>query len=780
MHKTFLTYIFSALYLFAPQVQATQEVSINEGWKFLRMEAGSDLSKMYSDSEVTKENWEQVRLPHTARIEPLLVNDQWQGICWYQKVLDVPADFAGKTLILEFEAAMNVSEFWINGKSVIKHYGGYLPVVIDATEVLKAGEPNVIAVRLDNRDSDITGPKPLKILDFNMYSGLYRNARLIVKEPVHITHPILADKVAGGGVFVTTPGISEKSSEVSVKTHVANTGSSDATVSLRHQIFHQGQLVAEITTDQKKLEAHGDFEVAAELKVPDAKLWSPDSPNLYDLKTEVIVAGEVLDTEQTRFGIRSFELRGLDFYINGEKTYLRGVNRHQEYPFIGYALSDNAHYRDAKKIKDAGFNAIRLSHYPHSPAFMRACDELGLVLIDAILGWQFYQDTDAFRNNRYEAAKHLIRRDRNHASVAMWEVSLNETDMPIPFMEEMHRIVHTELPEGNVYSAGWMHEVYDIFFQARQHRILHNYEPELGKPYFVSEYGDWEYYSRNAGLNQHSYGELERLEKSSRQLRGFGEKRLLQQAFNVQEAYNDNLQTIAFGDAYWVMYDYNRGYAEDLEASGIMDIFRLPKFAYSFYQSQQNAVGKVVLEIASYWNENSALDVKVYSNCDEVALYLNDELVAKQHPDTDENSSHLPEPPFTFQLSEFKAGTLKAVGYKNGKLVAEDLVHTPGDAVALKLALDESGKAPEAGVNDVMFLYISAVDSKGTVVPDYAEKLDLAFSGDVELLNVEPVQAEAGIATALIRIGETGGPIKATASADGLKTGGLAFNAAVK
>lgn len=188
------------------------------------------------------------------------------------------------------------------------------------------------------------------------------------------------------------------------------------------------------------------------------------------------------------------------------------MNRHQEYPYIGYALSDNAQYRDAYKIKKAGFDYVRLSHYPHSPAFMDACDELGLVVADAILGWQYFADNDAFRNQCYRSARQLVRRDRNHPCVMAWEVSLNETKMPIDFMEVLDSIVHKEYPGENVYSCGWMPEVYDIYFQARQHRILHKDRMTFDKPYIVSEYGDWEYYSNNAGLNQHKMPKNMRLE----------------------------------------------------------------------------------------------------------------------------------------------------------------------------------------------------------------------------------------------------------------------------
>lgn len=754
---------------------ASSRVDFNTGWKFNRLDESNIREDDFQMPGFDDSAWEPVRLPHTAHLEPLVVNDQWQGICWYRKKFHVPAAYDEKKLFLEFEAAMNHSKIWVNGNKVTAHQGGYLPVVMDITNYVNPGEENIIAVRLNNTDNPITGPKPLKILDFNMYGGLYRCAWLTVKEKVFISHPCLANRVAGGGVFVTFPKISEDQSVVAVKTHVVNEEKDPVSVTVAQSILYQGREVKTSRSDPVTIGPGKDKELRELIPIAGAKLWSPSEPNLYQLVTSVIVDGKVTDVEETRFGIRAFTFQGNELYINGRKTFLRGVNRHQEYPYIGYALSDNAQYRDAKKIKEAGFNYVRLSHYPHAPAFMDACDELGLVVMNAILGWQYYLDNDRFREYCYRSAKELVRRDRNHPSVLTWEVSLNETRMPLFFMEELHRIVHAEYPGDQVYTCGWMDDVYDIYIQARQHRILHGYEkPE--KPYMVSEYGDWEYYSNNAGLNQHQYNREVRLEKSSRQLRGFGESRLLQQASNIQEAHNDNFNTTAFADSYWVMFDYNRGYHDDIEASGIMDIFRLPKFGYYFYKSQQDPGEEVVLQIASYWDASSPLEVIVYSNCDEVELQLNDNVIARNGPDKGLNTEHLAHPPFKFDVGSFEAGELRAVGWIEGKRVAEHVVQTPRQAEGLLVWLDESGKAPEAGCNDVLFLHVAAVDENGIIVPGYSEQVDLQVEGDASVVNQGPIESEAGIATALIQLGDTSGDVQVLAMSGQLASESFSFS----
>ncbi|ANW96212.1 beta-galactosidase [Wenyingzhuangia fucanilytica] len=764
--KIFILSLFVGVCLFSCQKSNNVHFKINSEWKFKLLDKDDNNEAQFENVDFNDSNWETVNLPHTAHLEPLIVNNQWQGICWYRKSFDLPLVDDDKKVFVEFEAAMSHSVIWINGVEVAMHKGGYLPVVIDATKYIVKGQTNTIAVRLNNTDNPLTGPKPLAKLDFNMYGGLYRNAWLSVKDKLYISHPAIANKVAGGGVFITYPKVSKDLSEIAIKTNVVNEFTSDKTIKVTQKILFDNKEVQSKTTSDISIQSGKDIDVSMNITLPNAKLWSPKQPNLYSLETSIIVDGNIIDQETTRFGIRKFEFKNKELFINGEKTFLRGVNRHQEYPFVGYALSDNAQYRDAKKIKDAGFNYIRLSHYPQSPSFLDACDELGLVVLDAILGWQYYLDNDQFRAYCYKSAEQLIRRDRNHPSVLAWEVSLNETQMPVFFMEELDRIVHAEYPGENVYSSGWMDDVYDIYLQARQHRILSPHKLK-DKPYSVSEYGDWEYYSKNAGLNQDQLPNDLRDEFSSRQKRAFGEERLLRQAANVQEAHNDNLQnTVAFSDSYWVMYDYNRGYHNDIEASGLMDIFRLPKFAYYFYQSQRDIEDGAVVKIASYWNKKSPLNLKVYSNCDELALYLNDELIGKQKPDTDKNSSDLSHPPFTFNLKSFKAGTLKAVGYVDGKEVKIDEVTTPGNPTALKIWIDTSGKKPEAGVNDVLFVYVAAVDENGTIVPDYSEKVTFEIEGDASMQNVGEIKAEAGIATGLLKIGTKKGKIKIVAKSN--------------
>ncbi len=256
------------------------------------------------------------------------------------------------------------------------------------------------------------------------------------------------------------------------------------------------------------MEANSDTAVLKNLQVVNPKLWHPDHPVLYSLEISVNENKKTIDAVKTKIGIRKFEIVNSRVLINGEPLLLVGTNRHQEYPYIGNALSDNAQYRDAVKIKEAGFNIVRLSHYPQSPAFMDACDELGILTIAAVPGWQFVGN-ETFMQRSYQDARDLIRRDRNRASVVFWELSLNESPMPDNYMQQMTAIAKEESPESKLITCGWIDRYYDVYIPARKHAsppyYWKNYNGRM--PLFTGEYGDWEYFAQDAGLNQAGYAD---------------------------------------------------------------------------------------------------------------------------------------------------------------------------------------------------------------------------------------------------------------------------------
>jgi len=759
--------------------------SFNKGWEFVK-----DVNAPVDELINQKDNdfsWEKVSLPHTANIEPLVIKgDQWQGTCIYRKYFSLSKDLSAKHLGLYFEGAMQVAEVFLNGKLLYTNLGGYLPFYVDITKDVEFGTDNCLFVKLNNEDNPVVPPgKSLKVLDFNTYSGIYRNVWLDVKDPLHISNEMEVDHIAAGGVFVTYSNVSEELAKVNVQADLKNDLDTEKQVEIQLELIDDSEVVSGNSSQIQVVKSNSTAKLNADIEVKQPKLWSPNSPSLYTLIIKVLSKGKELDRKEVKVGIRTFSITAQEgFTINGNPLNLRGTNRHQEYPYVGYAISDNANYRDAWKIKMAGFNIVRLSHYPQSQAFLNACDELGILVMDAIPGWQFFGEEE-FQKNAIQDIRKMVRVDRNHPSIIMWESSLNESEMSKTFMEKSHEAVHEEYPGSDVYTCGWQDFAYDVFNPARQHARPPYYwnRYEKDKPFFIAEYGDWEYYAQNAGFNQKTFQDLSDEERNSRQLRAYGQKRLAQQALNYQESHNSNLQGKAIGDANWLMFDYNRGYTSDLESSGIMDIFRLPKFAYYFYKSQTN-IGESKLNqftepmvfIANYYNDPSFLNVKVYSNCEEVELWVNGKSVGKQKPDQDKNSTHLNHPPFTFHLASFTSGELVAKGYVDGKAATEAIQKTPGEAVALKLWIDESGKKLASGCNDLVFAYAAVVDKESNILPLAENSIQFFVDGTAEIIGANSINAEAGIATVLVKAGDLPGDIKLKAVSEGLQDGTLKVN----
>lgn len=781
-------FLFMILFLFSMGGCVKQETSngreisdFNRNWYFARDLPGNNYSEQNQDTSVFVE----VTLPHTPKIEPLVVNNQWMGTCWYRKTFTVSSSQKNKEHFLYFEGAMQNTDVYLNGKHIFSHTGGYLPFVVPLDKDIVYGKPNLIAVKLVNTDDTLVPPgKPLKVLDFDRYGGIYRDVKLITTSKLHITFALRSKTHGGGGVFVTFDTVNSKESKLSINTEIVNQNNTSMAFTVEQVLKNNSnQVVTTVKSVKITLKPGKTLTTTQTMNVKDPSLWSPQHPYLYHLETQIIEKGHKVDNLTTKIGLRNIKLTPEGLIINGRKEFLSGTNRHQEYPYVGYALSDEAQWRDAVKIKDAGFNVVRLSHYPQSPAFMDACDSLGIVTMDAIPGWQ-YLGGKAFRKHVLNDERQLIRRDRNRASVFFWELSLNETWMPPSFMDSILEVKDQEFPIKKPIVCAWIdHPGFNLFIPARQHSHPPNYwfDYKNGKrPIFIAEYGDWEYYAQNAGFHQTQFSGLKPEDRSSRQPRDAGEIRLLQQALNFQEAANSDERGRGkgiIGQANWLMFDYNRGYANDIETSGIEDIFRIPKFAYYFYRSQRDpnepvtppAKGGPMIFIASYWQPGSTPDVRVFSNCQQVELFVNGHPIGKQNHDHDRVSIYLPHPPFTFKLKSVTKGTLKAVGYIDGKAVAEDIISTPGKPDSIVLQVDTSGIPVSNRHKDVVVIHAKIVDKNGTVCPESKKEVYFTVAGNARLVGQNPFVADAGIASIVLQTEPSTKPITISADVPGMK-----------
>lgn len=784
---------FAFVLLFALPLGA-QSIKINADWEFQRLKKeqqlteiknqGSDWSSQFNIQHVEAQNqalavhpdtlelelnqlsmgkWEQVNLPHTPFVEPLVVLHQWQGICYYRKQLNISRKEIDKQLWLEFEGAMHLADVWVNGQHLTQHSGGYTPFVADVTGMLHADRANEILVRLDNRSNPLIPPgKPLETHDFCYYGGLYRDVNLIVKQPVHITHPIMADEVAGGGVFVTYPRVSELEAEVKVKTQVSNKTGIQKHLTIRHTLYEWskkkggcGKKVASVESPLV-LAAGTTLHHTQQFAVNNPKLWYPDSPALYVLRTEVMDGREVTDCENTRIGIRRIEMtREKGFVINGKPLILEGSNRHQEYPYVGNAISDQAQYRDMYQIRNNGFNTVRLGHYPQDPSVLEACDELGLLVIEPIPGWQFFNKAQGFINHTYKDIRDLIRRDRNHPSIIMWETTLNESWPPKNWKNQAVQTAHEEFPGDQCYTSGdtYGYDGFDVCYNDWEEG--YNRPNTTRKPGFIREYYDYEFGGHYS---------------TTRVTRGDGDHAMTQNAWNAQWSHNRYRAYYPWtiGGAVWSMYDYNRGCCDNICYSGLADVFRLPKFGLLYFRTQVKKgsftpAGPMAYEvfINSHWLEDSSDTLQVYGNVDEVQLLLNGRVVARQRPDNKPstakyvsrpdggNAVNIDFPPFTFFNVKWEQGELKAIGYKDGKAVAEHVVRTPGAVEAMDITYFESGVP--ASCYDLLIVYVNLKDLHGTDCfgeNNREVRLEVLQGGEVR--GPATIKAEAGVASFLV------------------------------
>jgi beta-galactosidase len=785
-------------------------VNFDRDWRFLRPEGSTDDSQVRLSSASANmdsaawddASWEQVNLPHSVRLEPLNASGgrNYQGICWYQKHFAAPSEWRDRTVRLVFQGAMQVADVWLNGAHLTTHYGGYLPFALDISQHIRLGDSrvNVLTVRLNNSDNPEVPPgKPQDQLDFVYFGGLYRSVQLQVLGDLQISDPIVANKPAGGGTFVTFPAVSSDSAMVQIQTDVVNTSASARRAKIRQELFGpDGGIVA--TSDiSAEIEAASSKTVTQRVQVRRPELWHPEHPHLYLLHTSVFEEGRddrPVDDQYARIGIRTFHIdKEVGLTINGEKFFSLGANRHQDHPYVGYALPASAHFRDAKKLREAGFTSYRC-HYPQDPAFMDACDELGILAVVSNPGWQFMGD-EVFRERVYQNAREMIRRDRNRPCVLLWEAQMNETDNSL-VAAELYRIVHEEFPGEGCYAAGDHLRKPVEGFHGWDVEYSHN---DGTKPLWIREWGD----QVDNWTDQQG---------SVRVPRDWGETPMLVQMSRHLQALDDIYAKLdgplppgtarAAGADLWAGIDYYRGYHHQPFYGSPLGLFRLPKFDYYMFQSQRplekTALGVgsgPMVFIANFATFQSPTTVTVFSNCEQVRLTQNGKEVATQKPDS---GYHLPHPPFTFRLSQFSElhsmlfatgvakpgtaiGNVKAEGLVGDAVVAVHELQAPGVPAQLALDLDDCGREMIADGSDWVRVYAHICDARGTTYPYGDDEVTFTVSGEGTVIGgpailSNPMRAEAGIATALIRATTKAGAINVEASAFGLKTATLAFS----
>ena len=563
-------------------------IDINNGWLW----SPEFKDEMLMTSYEGEGQMETVRIPHTVKVTPLNYFDAevYQMVSCYRRYIDVPSEWEGRKIFITFDAVAHEAEVYVNGTSVIRHSCGYTAFTADLTEHLKYGAKNVIAVKCDSRES-LNVPPFGYVIDYMTYGGIYREVHLDVKEKDHIRD-----------VFVSA--------------------GADKTVSVRTDVEGEGELVCMITdAGSGKILFAEPCEKEFNITVNEAELWSLDKPTLYEL-TVTLRNGDSEDSYTTRFGFRDAVFKTDGFYLNGEKIKLRGLNRHQCWPYVGYAMPESMQKLDADILKkELGVNAVRTSHYPQSHHFIDRCDEIGLLVFTEIPGWQNIGDED-WKEQAVINTREMVTQYRNHPSIILWGVRINESvdcdELYKRTNKEAHDLDPTRQTSGVRYlkQSSLLEDVYAFNDFSHNGKTAgcekkKNVTSDMSKPYFISEYNGHMYPTKAFD------SELHRQEHALRHCR------VLDSVMSYEDIAG------SFG---WCMFDYNThkdfGSGDRVCYHGVTDMFRNPKLAAYVYASQNKDIDPV-LEVSSAMDigerpAGNRGEIFIFSNCDSVKMYKDD------------------------------------------------------------------------------------------------------------------------------------------------------------
>ena len=788
-----------------------RRLDLNEHWLFAEEFQEEMVALEYDDSGM-----QHVRLPHTVAETPFHYFDEsiYQKISCYRNRFVVPNLWKGKRVRLTFEGAAHDSTVFLNGAQIAEHHCGYTAFTVDITEHLMLEEENVLVVRLDSRES-LNVPPFGYMIDYMTYGGLYREVYLDISDQIYMEDVFLRTE---GEIDVPTlhTTVEVKGAEgkpLMIRQYLAICKNwedrQDEHVAEQKNLICEYVVPPTSTMGSKDALQILDFQT----EVAQVLLWSTQHPNLYTVHMQLLNAEtkELYDEKKVQFGFRFSVFCEDGYYLNGEKLKIRGLDRHQCYPYVGYAMPASMQVLDAKILKEElGLNAVRTSHYPQSQAFMDACDALGLLVFTEIPGWQHIGD-DEWKAQAVKNTEDMVRQYRNHPSVILWGVRINESVDDDAFYARTNEVAHRldpSRPTGGVRAHKKSHLLEDVYtyndFQhdgkAKGCAPKKKVTSDVMKPYLITEYNGHMYPTKVFDDEEH------RREHAIRHA-------------NVLDAVAGE-EDIA-GSFGWCMFDYNThkdfGSGDRICYHGVMDMFRNPKMAASIYACQQEE--SPVLELSSSMDigehpGSNRGDIWIFTNADSVKMYKNDCLLKEYFP-VDSPYKHLKHGPIL--VDEFVGDALEAEHFKPGQAAAVKeilnltalrgmsklpprvyllaakvilLYHMNyGDAVRLfskyvgdwgqsattyRLEAIRGGKVVktltkgpftkahlevwvdhrelvEARTYDVAAIRFRMVDEAGNLLPYYDEPVQMEVTGPIELIGPRVVPLRGGMGGAYVR-----------------------------
>jgi beta-galactosidase len=691
--------------------------SLDRDWTFQYFPQQTP-DKHWAETGVDDSKWPAVALPHTWSVyettrdlHPFIEHATeredsywWYGWGWYRKHFSIAKQHEQRLVFLEFDGVQKVSFLYVNGHLAGEHKGGYNSFSLDITRWIKFGEDNVIAVQVSNRRDDNLGHvPPMTAGNFDVYGGIYRGVRLVLTSKVYVPFQGSAD--SEGGSFIQTPHVSAELATVHDTTWVRNDGDGRADVEVASRIQDaDGNVLA--TQKTQVAIAPGELKSVEQDFAPVLKphLWSPATPYLYRMVTDVREHGTVVDEYESTLGFRFFYWNKVEkrLYLNGSPIQLIGTNRHQDFPWLGDAVPVWMQIRDLKDMRyNMGFNFQRSAHYTQDPAVYDFCDRNGVIVAEESPN---IKDIEFGRDVQLQMMREMIRRDRNHPSIFFWSIG-NETDHPADsawaWAEDKSRIIN--LRRGINGGKYVMTSEDDLALEQTLRCTIrgwynddaHNFYPDTGEP-------------------------------ANGQVTGTEEWQHTTDASYLQKKRGTNIVVFLYAD-HGADRIYKNAPLHNINPKGWVDGFRFPKYVYYLWQA--NFTQKPMVFIHPWpWQQRyigKRETITVDSNADSVELIVDGRSLGAQRPAG--SDAHVVE----FKNVEVTNGTIRAVAHKNAQTV-EDTIEMPGAPVKLRLTVQAEHLAADR--SGLALLQVDALDNKGKVVPYIHPEIDWKVFGEGKLV----------------------------------------------
>ena len=723
-------------------------ITFNNNWQY-----NKNFKENYLDNNYNFSHFETVNIPHTNVELPLTYFDEkdFQFVCCYKKEFTIEKQYLNKLIYVHFEAVMAHAKIYLNGKFLGEHKGGYTEFDILLNPALKYGENNILTVIADSTEKEDIPPFGGQI-DYLTFGGIYREVQLKIVESIYIKN-----------IFCKPQDVLKNEKKMFIDTFISNTTSKKKTVKLKVTLSKNNKPIAEIIKD-KYLSGTEEEKFTIKLdNLKNIKLWDIDNPELYDVTVEL----ENLDSFCRKIGFRTAEFTPDGFLLNGIYLKIMGLNRHQAYPYVGYAMPARVQKKDADILKyELSLNLVRTSHYPQSRYFLDRCDEIGLLVFEEIPGWQ-HIGNEEWKEIAIHNVKEMIERDWNHPSIILWGVRINESLDDHDFYKITNKTAHdldSTRQTGGVRcykNSELLEDVYTMNdFVLNGEKIALNGQNEItglahNVPYMVTEYNGHMYPTKKQDPEERHN------EHSIRHLR----------VIDAGRADNNICGTIG-----WCAFDYNThkdfGAGDKVCHHGVMDNFRLPKFAAYAYTSQIDPKIKPVLEPVTVWargekNECLISPLLIHTNCDKIDFYYNNEFIKSYFPakslfkglkyppvlidEVDNNWGHL------WQTGEFK-------GYKNGKLIASKKF--TNSQIPKKLIVEADDYELSADSLDATRVVIKLVDELGNNLFFSNAIVELEIKGPGRFIGPDKLVLQGGEIATWILTENNPGKIELTVKCD--------------